>query len=147
MLESLFKKVAGPQACNFIEKRFQHSCFPVKFAKFFRAHFFTEGLWWLLFKISNSNNPTICSKIFHQYPLRTKNIGNRTIAPWIITPRTIVPRIIAPRTIAPQTIGPQDNCPLDNCPLKIASPEIVPQVISPWTTGAQTIATQNNIDY
>ena len=111
VLESLFKKVAGPQACNFIEKRFQHSCFPVKFAKFFRAHFFTEGLWWLLFKISNSNNPTICSKIFHQYPLRTKNIGNRTISPWIITPRTIVPRIIAPRTIAPQTIGPQDNCP------------------------------------
>ena len=74
VLESLFKKVAGPQACNVIEKRVQHKCFPVKFAKFLRAPFFTEGLWWLLFKISNSNNPTICSKIFHQYPLRTRNI-------------------------------------------------------------------------
>ena len=60
VLESLFKKVTGLRACNFIEKRLQHRCFPVKFAKFLRAPFFTEGLLWLLFKISNSNNPTIC---------------------------------------------------------------------------------------
>ena len=34
-------------ACNFI-KRFQHRCFPVIFAKFFRTSFFTEHLRWLL---------------------------------------------------------------------------------------------------
>ena len=39
MLESLFTKVAGPQACNFIKKRIQHRCFTVKFAKFLRAPF------------------------------------------------------------------------------------------------------------
>ena len=33
MLEFLFNKVAGLQACNFIKKRFQHRCFSVKFAK------------------------------------------------------------------------------------------------------------------
>ena len=32
-----FKKVLGPQACNFIKKRLQHRYFPVKFAKFSRA--------------------------------------------------------------------------------------------------------------
>ena len=33
MLESLFNKVAGLKAYNFIKKRHQHSCIPVKFAK------------------------------------------------------------------------------------------------------------------
>ena len=37
MLESLFKKAAGLKACNFIEKRLQHKCFPVKFAKFLKT--------------------------------------------------------------------------------------------------------------
>ena len=36
MLESLFDKVAGLKVCNFIGKRFQRRCFPVKFAKFVR---------------------------------------------------------------------------------------------------------------
>ena len=36
MLESLFSKVAGPQACNFIKKRLQLRCFSVKFSKFLR---------------------------------------------------------------------------------------------------------------
>ena len=45
--------VAGPQACNFIKKRLQFKCFPVKFL---RASFSTEQLWWLPFKIRNSNN-------------------------------------------------------------------------------------------
>ena len=39
MLESLFTKVAGPQACNFIKKRIEHRYFTVKFAKFLRAPF------------------------------------------------------------------------------------------------------------
>ena len=36
MLESLFNKVAG-QACNFIKKRLQHRCFPVKIVKLVRT--------------------------------------------------------------------------------------------------------------
>ena len=37
MLQSLFNKVAGPQACNFIKKRLQHRCFSMKFAKILRT--------------------------------------------------------------------------------------------------------------
>ena len=37
MLESLFNKVAGLRACNFIKKRLQHRCFPVKFANLLRT--------------------------------------------------------------------------------------------------------------
>ena len=42
MLEFLFSKVAGLKACNFIKKRFQHRCFPLKFAKFLRISIFTR---------------------------------------------------------------------------------------------------------
>ena len=42
--ESLFNKVAGLKDCNFIKKRLQHRCFPVKFANFLRTPFFTEHL-------------------------------------------------------------------------------------------------------
>ena len=34
MLESLFNKLAGLQACIFIKKRLQHGCFPVNNTKF-----------------------------------------------------------------------------------------------------------------
>ena len=37
VLESLFKKVAGLKARNFIKKRHQHRCFPVNIAKFLRV--------------------------------------------------------------------------------------------------------------
>ena len=36
-LESLLNKVPGLKACNFIEKKLQHRCFPMKFAKFLRT--------------------------------------------------------------------------------------------------------------
>ena len=42
MLESFFNKAAGLKACNSIKKRFQHNCFPVKFAKYLRTSFFKE---------------------------------------------------------------------------------------------------------
>ena len=32
-----FNNVAGLKACNFVKKRLQHRCFPVKFAKFLRT--------------------------------------------------------------------------------------------------------------
>ena len=37
VLESLFNKVAGLQAFNFIKKRLYHRCFSVNIAKFFRT--------------------------------------------------------------------------------------------------------------
>ena len=37
MLKSLFNKVAGLQACNFIKKRFLSRSFPVNIAKFLRT--------------------------------------------------------------------------------------------------------------
>ena len=37
MLVSFFNKVAGLRAFSFIKKKFQRSCFPVKFAKFLRT--------------------------------------------------------------------------------------------------------------
>ena len=44
VLESLFNKVAGLKACNYIKERLQHRCFPVNNVKFLRTHFFTEHL-------------------------------------------------------------------------------------------------------
>ena len=40
MLESLFNKVAGPQACDFIKKRLQHRCFPVNIYYILKNTFF-----------------------------------------------------------------------------------------------------------
>ena len=47
VLEFLFDKVAAVTVCNFIKKRQQYRCFPVKFATFLRTSFFTEHLRWL----------------------------------------------------------------------------------------------------
>ena len=49
VLESLFKKASGPQACRFINKRLQQRYFPVKLARFPRALFLqnTSGGWFL----------------------------------------------------------------------------------------------------
>ena len=44
VLESLFNKVAGLQACNFIEKRLQQRCFPVNIAKSLRTVFYRKPL-------------------------------------------------------------------------------------------------------
>ena len=47
VLESLFNKVAGLKAWNFIKNRLQHSCFPVKFAKFLRTPILKNICEWL----------------------------------------------------------------------------------------------------
>ena len=39
VLESLFNKISGFQAGNFIEKRLQHRCFPVNVTKLLRTAF------------------------------------------------------------------------------------------------------------
>ena len=48
MLESIFNKAAGLKVCNSIKKRLQHSCLPVKLAKFLKTPFLTEEFRWLL---------------------------------------------------------------------------------------------------
>ena len=50
-VDSLFKKNAGLQACNFIKKRLQNRCFHKDFAKFFGTPLFTEHLCWLLLEM------------------------------------------------------------------------------------------------
>ena len=58
-LSLFFSKAAGPQAGNFIKKRFQDSCFPGKLAKFLRTPFLTDHLRWLLLKdIFSESVPT-----------------------------------------------------------------------------------------
>ena len=47
-MESIFNKAAGLKVCNSIKKRLQHSCLPVKLAKFLKTPFFTEEFRWLL---------------------------------------------------------------------------------------------------
>ena len=42
MLESISNKAAGLKVCNSINKRLQHSCLPVKLAKFLKTFFYRE---------------------------------------------------------------------------------------------------------
>ena len=44
MLESLFNKIAGVQACSFIKKRLQHSYFPVNIVTLLKNTNFQERL-------------------------------------------------------------------------------------------------------
>ena len=46
--KSLFNKVAGLRPVTSLKKEPWHRCFPVNFAKFLRAPFIIEHLWWLL---------------------------------------------------------------------------------------------------
>ena len=48
VLESVFEEVAGLRVCDFITKKLQQRCFPVKFAKSLRTSFLTQHLQWLL---------------------------------------------------------------------------------------------------
>ena len=64
--QSFFNKAAGLQACNFIKRKLQRSCFPVKFAKVLRAPFFTKHLWWLLLLKSVYNFANLWS-YFNQF--------------------------------------------------------------------------------
>ena len=41
---SLFEKVAGLKACNFIKKRHQHTCLPMNIAKNFKTTYFEKHL-------------------------------------------------------------------------------------------------------
>ena len=53
VLDSISNKAAGLKVCNSIKKRLQHSCLPVKLAKFVKTPFFTEEFRWLLLTINS----------------------------------------------------------------------------------------------
>ena len=69
--ESLYKKGACHQACNFIKKRLQQRCFPVNIANFLRTPIWKKTSEWLLLQpisliqVKKSNSRTI-----HFLPLR-----------------------------------------------------------------------------
>ena len=44
MLESLFKKVTGLKACNFIKQRLQHRCFSVDIVKYYEQLFYGAAM-------------------------------------------------------------------------------------------------------
>ena len=48
-----FNKVAGLRPATLLKKRLWHRCFLANFAKFLRAPFLTEHLWWLLLMFCN----------------------------------------------------------------------------------------------
>ena len=51
MLGSLFNKVTGLLACNFLKNRLQHRCFPVNIVKFLRTPFLQNtsgGYFWVV---------------------------------------------------------------------------------------------------
>ena len=48
VLESISNKAAGLKVCNSIKKRLQHSCLPVKLAKFLKTTFSKQEFRWLL---------------------------------------------------------------------------------------------------
>ena len=54
MLEPLFQKCCRPQVYMFIKKEAAPQVFPVNFAKFFKAPFFTEHLWLIKAVMRNS---------------------------------------------------------------------------------------------
>ena len=69
LYQSLFlNKVAGLRPATLLKKRLWHRYFPVNFAKFLRAPFLTEHLWWLLLRIWIQNRnaalikPINCTK-------------------------------------------------------------------------------------
>ena len=67
VLESISNKAAGLKVCNSIKKRLQHSCLPVKLAKFLKTPFFTEEFQWLFltfnscFQRSSEQTPVLLS--------------------------------------------------------------------------------------
>ena len=53
ILRGYWKETSNIKACNFIKKRLQHRCFPVKYYEIFKSSFFIEYLRWLLLLVVN----------------------------------------------------------------------------------------------
>ena len=64
VLESIFNNISGLQSCNFIKKRLQHRCFPIKFAKFLRTPILKNICERLFLFVSSQNTITNSSGEF-----------------------------------------------------------------------------------
>ena len=76
-LESLFNKVADLKVWNFIEKRLQHRCFPVKFAKSFKNTHFEEHL----LRAASGKLPLFKNNIFVKF-VGFAHISGKSFSPW-----------------------------------------------------------------
>ena len=63
-LESLFNKVPGVKACNFIKERLQHRCFPPNIAKCLTPPVTTPENGWGISKNFSINFRKICTEVF-----------------------------------------------------------------------------------
>ena len=72
VVQSVFNKVAGLQAYNFVKKRLQHRCYLAKFAKFLRTLFFTEHLFTVTASVSPGEN-------FSPQQLRKSHVGRQQL--------------------------------------------------------------------
>ena len=72
-LPEKFAKFAGPEACDFVKKSLQYSCFPVNLVKFLSCFFY--GTTWaaatdyfeLYNLVSNSNDTSFVKKNFPNF--------------------------------------------------------------------------------
>ena len=79
VLESLFNKVAGLKAYNFIKKRLQHRCFPVKFAKFLETPFLESipGGCFCIVKLQLLFSGLVWTKLY--FPEKKGNLHQRAL--------------------------------------------------------------------
>ena len=76
---SLFLIMCQGQAFNFVKKRLQNRCFPVKFAKFLKTPFFTEHLRWLLPLVEMQKKYTILNSEGLKRGTKRLNVKNTQI--------------------------------------------------------------------
>ena len=72
VLESISNKAASLKVCNSIKNRLQHSCLPVKLAKFLRTPFFTEEFRWLLLTFNSCLHRSSGQKQVWQSAINTR---------------------------------------------------------------------------
>ena len=90
MLESLFNKVAGLKACNFINKRLQRRCFTVPLAKRLRIPVSKEHLVCLLLKMDFNLTQHITKYKNLQWEMLLLNYFPEIIDPQLFPKRTTI---------------------------------------------------------
>ena len=89
MLASLFNKAAGLEPCNFIKKRLQHSCFPVKFERFLEHLFYRTSPVAASYCINTVNQISFETKcIMNKYDLDPQILIKVSVSKKINTPLT-----------------------------------------------------------
>ena len=73
VLKCLINKVAGFEACNFINKRLQHRCFPMNIAKFLKTPILKNIIEWLLLQKELGSSSSSSGKPFDMIYTNLKN--------------------------------------------------------------------------